>query len=271
MKNRHELTALLLTGLLLLAPSTAFAGAWTQPDGDYYAKIWGTALFGEAAFGLDGDTVPTESYRLITLSAYGEYGLSDDLTLVGKATPIGAATHGDESNPFVGTFLAGLRQRFVDGPVQLALEMRAGGAPGFGGRDLAPEADYDFRPTVQTAQFESELQIGIAMPIGWFSMSLGPRFNSAFEDEVIGFAQVGVGPFGGFVIDLHTTFNEPLDELETLNVTGAGNTRYLGFGLGLSWWPTDAVGFHAGFDGAVYAQSNAETAPILLGVEFRTP
>lgn len=269
--SSHRIIGLLVVVLTAMLPSTAAAGGWTQPDGAGYAKVWASGLFGSDAFGLDGTGVGTQSYRLITLSAYGEYGITDDLTAVGIITPIGSAVYGDRSNTFVGSMLAGIRQRFVDGPVQIAVEVRAGGSPGIGAKDLAAEDDFEFRPTVQTGQLDSEMQVGIGLPFGWFAASFGPRWNSAIDNELIGFAQVGVGPFGGFVADLHTTFNEPLRELEVLNVSGAGNTRYLGYGVGLSWWATQTVGFHIGADGAVYAQSNAATAPLQVGVEFRTP
>ncbi|MEZ4464332.1 MAG: hypothetical protein R3F43_07400 [bacterium] len=37
-------------------------------------------------------------------------------------------------------------------------------------------------------------------------------------------------------LDFHLNLHEPMGEVEVTNVTGAGQTRYLGFGVGVSWW-----------------------------------
>lgn len=261
----------LVAALVSFCSSSAFAGGWTQAEGTHYAKVWGNGLFGSSAFGLDGETVATGSFSLLSLRAYGEYGLRPNLTLVAFASPFGLARMGDDAIAHSGTFLAGFRQRFIDRTLQVAVEARFGGAPGWGDENLAPvKAEYVFVPTFRTWQTEWELQFGYPLPFGWVALSVGPKAytNPALSHALGGSLQVGA-QFGQFVVDLHSTLNWTFRPLEFLNVTGAGNTRYIGIGLGLSWWPSKRVGIHAGADGALYAASNAEALSTELGVETR--
>ena len=268
MKHRAGVFA---AAIVTVSSGTAFAGGWTQDRGDYYAKLWGTTLFGDAAFGLDGASLPTDDFFLLSVSAYGEYGLFNDLTLVGFATPVGTAKLGASSIAHTGKLLGGVRYRFVDQTIQVAVEARLGGAPGLGDTDLAPpDAGYVFVPTSRTLQTELDLQLGFPLPFGWVAASVGPRAfsNAELSHAIGGSLQVG-GQFGQFVVDLHSTLNWTFQALEVVNVTGATDTRYVGVGLGVSWWPAKRFGVHLGGDGALYAASNAEALAIQLGVESR--
>ncbi len=258
----------------LLVPSAAHAGGWTQDEGAMYGKIWGTGIFGNAGFDVDGEVVDTESFSLVSLSAYGEYGLRRDLTLVGAIEPVGAATFADQTRGYSGRMLVGLRQRFASDPVQFAVEARLGGSPGFGGeRDLAgADLDLEFRPTVRTYSAEWELQLGIPISdVGWVTAALGPRWssNSELDPALQGAAQVGFGPFAGFVFDVHLSLNHSFRAPEVLNVAGATNTRYLGVGLGVSYWFVPSFAIRLAGDGVFYAQSNAAAPALQLGVELR--
>ena len=255
----------------LLLPATASAGGWTQPAGSGYAKVWGSYLGGAAAYDAAGDPVATETFRLARLRSYAEWGLREDLTIVGAVEPLGSATVGDRSTTFFGPAMVGLRQRFVDDGFQFAVEARGGGQLGEA-PNLAPAgAAYEFRPTVQSGRFEWELQVGVPLGFGWFTAAAGPRWYSSasLRDELFATAQLGFGPFAGVVFDLHLAANTTLGPLETANVTGAGNTEYVGGGVGVSYWPASSVGFHVGADGAAFARANLGVAPLQAGVEFR--
>lgn len=264
----------LILGVLLLVPASAFAGGWTQSKDSGYAKIWATGIFGAGLFDLDGEIVETESFRLALLSLYGEYGIKDDLTLVGMLQPVGVASYADQTRGYAGRMTLGFRQRFATKPLQFALEARFGGVPGFGGeRDMAPDSDdFEFRPAVGTFLTEWELQVGRALgTVGWITASLGPRWhmNPELSPVLQGFLQVGFGPFGGFIADVHFSFNHSFDAPEFVNVTGASNTRYLGPGIGLSYWFTDNFAVNLTGDGAIYAISNAAAPALSLGVELK--
>lgn len=264
----------LMFALAVLAPSTAFAGGWTQDDGAMYGKIWSRALFGSAAFDLDGNQLDTEKFSLVSLSAYGEYGLHRDLTLVGSMEPIGVAHYGDQTRAYAGRMLVGLRQRLVSDTLQLALEARLGGSPGWGGeRDMAPtDADIEFRPTIRSYYAEWDLQLGVPIGgVGWVTAAVGPRWATSpdLSSALHSTLQIGFGPFSGFLFDLHVTHHHTFDPPTTVNAAGATDTRYVGAGVGMSWWIVDAFGINASADIAPYAASNTVAPALQLGVEFR--
>jgi outer membrane putative beta-barrel porin/alpha-amylase len=79
--------------LLLSKNSTIRAGAWTQKVGGYYFKIETSYLKASKEFNHKGDELnileeqfiyKDASFRDISIRAYAEYGLIEDLTLVGK-------------------------------------------------------------------------------------------------------------------------------------------------------------------------------------------
>ena len=105
----------------------------------------------------------------------------------------------------------------------------------------------------------------------WLTASVGLRGFS--EDEldpvVFGFGQLGWQVADSMTLDFRLMLHEVLGDIDVINVSGAGQTRYLGIGLGYSYWFTDAVAVNVGFEGVAYAASNAATPSLLFGIESR--
>ena len=78
-----------LTAVLpLLIASHAFAGAWTQKKGGYYLKLSGGYLNTTQDINAEGDKVRKDGegrLRDVNCTAYVEYGIQDELTLVATA------------------------------------------------------------------------------------------------------------------------------------------------------------------------------------------
>ena len=99
MKN---LKLLLIGFLLILLQSVVFAGAWTQKQGSYYLKFEASYLKTFKEFNHKGDELnileeqfifKEAFFRDISIRAYAEYGLFNNLTIVGKL-PIKISTSG---------------------------------------------------------------------------------------------------------------------------------------------------------------------------------
>lgn len=74
--------------VLSLWPGFVFAGAWTQPQGSYYAKaaiLWLNSTESLDEGGSRVDRLGSGQLRDLTVSTYAEYGLTDRLTLVTSA------------------------------------------------------------------------------------------------------------------------------------------------------------------------------------------
>ncbi len=272
---------MLVLALLAVLVPTARAGAWTQPAGEHYVKLWTRTLVGKGIFGADGSRTPIDLvYVDSNVQAYGELGLTDHLTAVAALTPLGFAAHNADRTVYSGANVAGLRLGGTAGDVRLAVEARAGGVPPIGndvvGGVLTSESGpYVYQPTVAGARVEAEVQAGGPLPFGWWVVAPGLRWWSA-DDLPLGvlvFAQLGWSISEHWTTDLHVSVLEPLSPTEApavANASGAGWTRYQGFGAAGSWWFEPQWGLQFGIEGVVGAAANAETPTIVLGVEHRS-
>lgn len=254
--------------VLSLHCPAAFAAGWTQPPGESYTKIWGTRVAGTNAYTLTGDA-PTQPMSLTRLSIYHERGFTPDITFVASAVPVGWATYGDATTGYVGPILGGARLRIFAATAQVALEVRLGGDPGLGDVDLATAEEFEFRPSVRRFVSEHELQLGLPLSgWGWFAASVGSVVpgNRRVAPAVTGFIQVGGVFLRRIVADVHVTSRYAI-RLEELNASGAGDTRYIGAGFGVSYKLTDHFAVNAGLDGGA-AKANIAAPVVSLGVEL---
>lgn len=251
------------------------AGAWTRAEGTSYAKVSAKALIGDQAFVSGRDTVALPaSYQSFELSLYGEYGITDEVTAVLQATPVGVVRYDRETDPYIGDVIAALRYRLALDPVAVSIEVHAGGRPAQSQPTGAATVDgrtFVVTPLVGTLLGGAQLAVGRGFGRLWLTGHAGARFHSeeTLEPALYAFLQVGWHVLDALTAALHVTWWHSLGDLEPINVLGTGQTRYLGYGLGLTWWTTARVGLFAGIDGAVYASSNAATPALAVGLELR--
>ncbi len=278
--SRWWVAAACVVGGFFAQPQPAQAGAWVQAPGQFYLKVWARSLYGSNAYTADGSAQGIPRYQDHQLNLYGEAGVTEQLTVLASLTPIGFASINGERTAYVGPILTGLRLALLQGDVPLALEVHYGVEPGVG-RRLYDEVHVDgegvgrrvvYDPAIYNHRGEFQLQVGRGFRVrrsdAWFVGSAGVRVNSHYREALVAFLQVGVKP-GRFTIDLHAQLVEPFfADLTTSNVPGVGDTRYLGFGLTVAVAVTDRFAINAGFGGVLYAQSNAATPSLELGIEF---
>lgn len=267
-------TALLLCALSLsvLLPSPAAAGGWTQPQDDYYLKVWGRALSGKGAYLGDGEVVDIEPFVDLQLNVYGEYGVTDTWTVLFFGVPSAYATALTDTF-YVGPLGLGVRRALSTADLKLAAEFRYALEPGVGDDDLlaAPgeaSGDVRYQPAIENQRGEVELQLGHGLSFGWVTLAAGMRFNSAsgVDHAVLGGAQLGVS-LGRWQLEVHLNTYQPLGEVVATNASGVGQTRYIGAGLGVGFRFGDGVGAVVAFDGAS-AQSNAASPSYQAGLEL---
>ncbi|MBO6939472.1 MAG: hypothetical protein JJ863_31165 [Deltaproteobacteria bacterium] len=282
---RRALSALaVLVGLASL-PAPAAAGGWVQKEGGFYGKLTSRLLIGSAAYGAGGESVSVPSYLDSQLNLYLEVGVHERVTVVGLLTPYGRArVDGEDSAHYLGPFVAGARVGLLtEGPTRVAVEAHYGYAPSAIGTDRLLDADFTaddgtdlqvvYRPAVETHRVELQGQVGRGFAIrdtpAWVTGMLGVRLNTGFEHALTGYGQVGVQPWR-FRFDFHVSLYEPFFQtVELTNVSGVGNTRYLGAGFGIAFALSDNVGLTLDADGVFYAQSNARTPSFAFGIEGR--
>lgn len=251
----------------------AWAG-WTQQENAYYAKVWTRALVGSQGFFQDGETRSVSDFTDVNVSGYLEYGLTSRWTLVGFATPFGYADV-DSSTGYIGPLGVGARLGLLTGDLKLALEARYAYRPNVGtdvvGQGVSEGQPWFYQPTVETHQVDGEVQLGYGLPFGWVRLTGGIRgFSRNFLDPaVIASAQLGYSS-GDFVADVHFNLFEQLGDVELTNVSGAGETRYLGIGLTFAYWFSKQWGVGLTPEGVLYARGNAATPSLMLSLEHRS-
>ncbi len=269
---RHTVASLTALSAVALSSSTAWAGAWSQPSGQCYAKVWERTLVGSNAFGVGEEPgFETEPYQVFSLGHYAECGVADGWTILTNGAPIGYADHADQNTLFSGLLAVGARRGFFDGPFRVGLELEYGYQGLAGDAELAPNQTYSFRPVVASHTGRATASVGYGASNWWVTGDLGVRLfsNAELDTALVGTAQIGWKPLGALVLDLHLPYNITLAPLIANNVSGAGNTDYVGLGLGASWWFTPRFGVNLGFDAVVFAEANAATPSITAGVEWR--
>ncbi len=281
-KNIAIKTALLTIAATLswtVAASSAQAGAWTQPEGEFYLKLWDRSLLGTGVFLADGEALSDDSlqsYQDHQLGLYGEWGLTDKVTLMASGSPIGFASQGGEQTLYVGPLALGARYGILDSALHLSVEGHYSYAPGIGEKNLSTQVVQGntlvYIPTVENHYGELSLHAGYGFNFGgWAQVSLGGRANSGegIDSAIVSFAQFGYRISESSLVDVHFNTYLPLGDVEVNNISGAGQTQYVGFGLAYSYWFTPHVGANIGFEGALMAASNAATPSLLVGVEFK--
>lgn len=264
-----------LTLLTLLSLSTqAHASAWTQPEGGSYFKVSTKSLIGSTALSEEAIVQLPHTYQDHQLRLYGEWGVSQQVTAIFEATPLGITNYDSESRVYIGEMKAALRYQLALEPFVMSFQLDGGGRPSptqaLATLTVADQI-LEIRPVVGTLLGGASLRAGKSFGSMWVSGHAGAQFHSAesLNTALFGYLQGGWHALDSLTIDIHLSLWHSLGDLGVLNVLGSGQTRYLGVGLGATWWMTPRLGLHGGIDGVFYADHNASTPPIILGLEFR--
>jgi len=249
----------------------AHAGAWTQPSGECYAKIWSAGLFGAAAFGIDDTTFDTAPFKDVAINHYVECGVTPKWTVITSGEPLGWAQYDKESAFYTGRLGVGVRRGFLDGPFKLALEADWAHQGLVGEDELAVGEAFSFQPVRRSHTARAGASIGTGSSHWWITADAGFRYFSStgLSHAIVGQLQVGWKPVPTWILDLHLPLHLQTRPIEINNISGAGNTNYLGLGLGVSWWFHESIAINAGVDGVIFARANAATPSIQFGIEFR--
>lgn len=262
--------------------NSAHAAGWTQKDGEFYGKVWQRTLIGREIF-ISGRTTARlpQSYQDHQLNIYGEYGLTDDWTLTLSGTPLGIATYASDPVIYTGGATVGARYALAKGRLAAAVELQMGGRPGADRRasdiieasvaGTTRDQMTEATPSIGTAHASLEVQGGFSTSLLWISGAAGLRAftNSALKPALFANVQAGWSSDFGLGLDLRMSLYHSTGSIDVINIYGAEQTRYLGVGVGMSYWITDNFAMNAGVDGALFASANAATPSLMLGIAFR--
>jgi len=259
--------------VLVLGATPAHAG-WVQAPGAYYLKLWDQMLIGGQVFARDGTKLELpESYQDHALRLYFEYGVDEALTVIVRGTPLGLASYGGEATAYSGLMGVGLRAALIRGELPIALELGYGWGPPLGKAPLAEGQvegrRFVYRPTFEQHVGQVELQIGWAFSALWMKaagglvVSSGEGIDPAAEASF----RLGTSTSFGLEADAGVVVHAPFADPRFIDVTGVGNTRYVGVALGVGYWITNSLGVRLDLGLAPFAESNAATPSIGVGIQ----
>ena len=265
---------------MILVVTTALAG-WTQPAGSHYVKGGVRGIVGESAFPstpiFPGQTeleaVPIGEYQDWAVQVYGEVGVTDSLTAVFQGTPVGWSKLEGASTVYTGQLKAGVRYGLLSGTHNLAVEADAGYTPPVGEKDLLAATSslaqlYRYVPTESGAELGGKLAYGIGWSQNWVRLAAGASWFSTpgIDPAMVGSAQLGRTTKRSNRWDLTVPFRVPLGDSPMSNVTGAGQTHYVGFTASYTLTFGQGFGLNTGLNGVFVAASNlaAPTLPLFL-------
>lgn len=276
-RSRRALVLAALACGLWVSARPAMAGGWTQPEGEYYLKLWDRSLIGSRAYTADGETVDVGDFQDHQLNAYFEYGLRPELTLLAFGTPVGFAS-AERSRVYMGPLAVGARYGLLQaGALKLAVEAHYGFASGLGDTvllehtDPATDSTAVYRPARYNHYGELQLQAGHGFGFGYVSAAVGSRLNSyeGGRAALTASLQLGIDIVAGLSALVYGNVYQPFEAIEATNAAGVGPTRYLGVGLGLHYAITQSFGVQAAIDGGFAVESNAAAPSLQLGADLR--
>lgn len=279
MKKRLYLLMFIAAAFLATAAS-AFAGAWTAPQGAFYNKAAFNYFYSHETFSENGHRKGTANNGRFTdynLSNYFEYGLLDSLTLINSITykwlenkdnAYRTEGHG------VGDVDLGLRYKLLDhekiGIVSTQLLVKIPGPYGQG--DPLP---------LGNGQFDTELRLLYGRSLyplipGYGNLELGYRFRAeAPSDELRYLVEFGIDITkelytrakldGTFSIDNGKKRDSSGNPTATNNFDLGKLDLTVGYKVAPTW------GIEASYVPTIYGQNTAAGATYTLAVYFKTP
>lgn len=282
---RRSVTCLIVLAGLLLATDSANAGAWTQSRGHGFYKLGGQLIRATQFYEPDGTRITIPTFGDYTTSVYGEYGLTQRVTVVTYIPFVKRITLNkqvERTTKFV-FFPGDAKTGIADSDLGVRIGLIQDGATVVSAGLMLgfPIGDHQQVNGLRTGDGEFNqfltLQAGHSFyPVPLYvTGEVGVNNRSdGYSDELRYAVEAGYTVRQRVTLSVHARAVESFKNGES-TVTGgmgglyANNQRYFSYGPELSVLLTNAVGLTAGVDGAARGQ-NVLAAPMYsLGISMR--
>jgi hypothetical protein len=276
-----------LLGLLLSGGGVFAGGGWTLEKGEVRVELGYTYLKSDQLFGSNNGFIQLRRPVLDqTLQAFGEYGLWDDLTLIGRLPFKLVSTDGmpQATSDFADTLDAGSLNTF--GNAALGARWRVLETPS--GRVLSIEAmveantsDYNLFTGLQSGFDAWSVQpvLAFGLPFGRSYVGghagMAIRSNGYSEEGLFvveaGYRLTDFGLWMAGVADVRWNFKNGERPIGNLAHTGLYVNNQASVSYGIKAWSPIAGGFGltAGAYGAVYAEALAGAPTFNVGIYYQ--
>jgi len=277
---KQTASKILLTIMLVAWYSgSAFAGAWTAPQGSFYEKLAYNYYYSHQFFASNGSRSGSFSHDKFTdhdVSNYFEFGLTNDLTVLNALAYKwlqNADDTGHTSASGLGDVDLGLRYKLLDGSAGIFSTQLLVKVPGaYGKGDALP---------LGNGQFDTELRLLYGRSLypaipGYANFELGYRWRDGDpSDELRYLVELGVDLTRNLYARTKLDGTYSLDNGKRTDQSGnptATNNFDLGkLDLALGYKITPALGLEVSYRPDVYGQNTAAGANYSLALYYKTP
>jgi len=262
-----------LTGIILVIISPLQA-AWVRASGETYVALGASYTSANGVYDNSGTKQAIPRFTEIATNIYGEYGLTEKLTL-GYGIPLlfnnsaedTALMQTQRKTTGLGDSLFASRYQLYSGAVLLSAGLDIGLPTGSKNADVPTgDGEFNFIPKLYAAG-------GFNAGLNWFYLT-SAGFNKRtlnFSDEVHASAMLGatIGPVVPMAsIELrHSLRNGDAGALSNSPLL-INNTRFLSWSAGLMYKITERLNVNAFVKGAFYVQNILAAGSVSVGVGY---
>lgn len=271
---------LLIIVLVVQSLVSVAGGGWSQKKGEGFFYLYERMIRGNQFFSNDGSITTIATSGVYFTSLYGEYGITDRLTVYGNAPLFVRATKnavqytsglsiaGDEYNGVGDMDLAIKYGFFQDKPVVFAVSAWAGlpfGNPTGGDFGVLSTGDGEFNQMLRldaSGSFSSGIYA-----TGYLGFN---NRTGGFSDEIHFGGEVGYFKKPFFAVIKLIGLESRLNGSGPTSDSGifSNNIEYLSYGPEIGYYFSDAVGVLAGIQGGFYAKNLIAAPSIQIGVFY---
>lgn len=242
----------LLTGVMILDSSIAHAGGWTQPKGKGYFKLSQQVIRAESLFTANGSKTEIPTVSGYTTSLYGEFGLTDRVTLVGYMpvyTHFAVDVEGFDSTTGVGDWDAGVRIGILTkGPTVVSLQAMAGLPLGDSGGDIVlwtGDGEFNQHVSLQVGHSLYPAPAYLKGEIGYNNRKSSDNRDDNYADELRYGLEAGSTIAERMGVSVWLRGVEALDRADD-EFHPRNDSEYLSFGAQLEFYVSPNAGISAG-------------------------
>ena len=247
-----------------------FAGGWTKKKGKFYLQLSSQYMRSNKFHDINGALVDINTLSDFTLSFYGEYGVTDDISIVASFPFFHRLTLNEIKGTSSNTYFPGAEKNGVsDSDVGIKYKLAEGGGSVFSaGFSLGlPIGDSNDPNGLLTG--DGELNQKVSLQFGYSFYPLPIYFNAStaynfrhkgYTDEIDFGIEAGYTFNNKLIVIFRVTGLKPLRNGDNTVAGGAGglfsnNQQYIAYGPELFYNVTEHWGITAGVNSGTWARN----------------
>lgn len=263
--------------IIFLFTFVNFAGGWTQKKGSGFYKLDFRYLPGKAVYNDDGEKFNL-TIKDISLGFYGEYGITNSLTLFANWLPFQKIDSTSNLNSGLMNEISGVS----DGGVGLRYLLHNFGSSVLSGvaRLNIPIGETETDGNLWLGTGEWNQTVGLEFGHSFYPIPIYTILNLYYRNKSEGFSDELIwGIEAGYLFNKNLAVSGKFHGLNTLNngdknkfggfAIYSNNQKYFAYGIQLIYKPNSGIGFTAGYESGGGGR-NIISAPVISTGVFLT-